>query len=648
VPPAAGMVRTSWSTDPWARGSYSFLPVGSTSAMREVLAAPLADRVFFAGEAARVHTRRRCTARSRRGSTSRNGSAVSRGEMSASSSSARASPASLLHRHCDAPGTTSRVIEARDRIGGRIDTVRPSGWPLPIERGASWIHDVDASDLAARARRLGVQTIPFDYRPAAVDLPSMRRVDAAAQSRTARRAIERAIDDAAHLDEDVSLEAALRARGATAADRVLEWFIETEITTEYGAEARELSAWWGLEEGTEGDDLLVVGGYDQLVADLAEGIDVRLGQPASAIRWSTAGASVVAADGTVHDADRLVVTLPLGVLEAGDVAFTPPLPDAKTAAIGQLGMGLLDKIWFRFEEQFWSEDALLWTRMGGEGPINQWVNSHQRPDTRSCSLSSAVTPLVSWREHLTSRSSWWPEPRSSRSSTPDGEHDTHPSRDISPPFTLTGVHSDPMMADAPHRSRGDHHERWSTRRGRAVRRGRRTTRATRGVARDSDARRHRRAGRRAAQAGIGHVERHQPLHHPVARRQKRGEYRRRRPPHGRRAAKCTPSDGPFPDYDLAMQFGIMRQLGAHTSVPVPDVLWHEDDPSWLGVPFLTMRAVSGEPALDWPSYHQSGFYAEMTGSQRRRLWVATIEVLAMIPAPTATRSASTSSRRSSG
>ena len=95
--------------------------------------------------------------------------------------------------------------------------------------------------------------------------------------------------------------------------------------------------------------------------------------------------------------------------------------------------------------------------------------------------------------------------------------------------------------------------------------------------------------------------------------------------------RCAPrADGPFPEYDLAMQFGIMRQLGSQTDVPVPSVLWLEEDPRWLGVPFLTMKAVEGEPPLDWPSYHESGFYAEMTESGRRHLWTSTIDAIACL------------------
>ena len=86
-------------------------------------------------------------------------------------------------------------------------------------------------------------------------------------------------------------------------------------------------------------------------------------------------------------------------------------------------------------------------------------------------------------------------------------------------------------------------------------------------------------------------------------------------------------EGPFPEYDLAMQFGIMRALAKHTEVPVPEVLWLEDDPGVLGVPFLTMKAVDAQAPLDFPPYHGEGFYAEASPSGRRRIWRSTIEAL---------------------
>ena len=47
--------RTRWAHDPFARGSYSFVAVGSTPADIEVLAEPVGGRLFFAGEATYRH-----------------------------------------------------------------------------------------------------------------------------------------------------------------------------------------------------------------------------------------------------------------------------------------------------------------------------------------------------------------------------------------------------------------------------------------------------------------------------------------------------------------------------------------------------------------------------------------------------------------
>jgi hypothetical protein len=58
-------------------------------------------------------------------------------------------------------------------------------------------------------------------------------------------------------------------------------------------------------------------------------------------------------NGVVLEADKVVVTLPLGVLKAGAVEFDPPLPDWKMGAIKRLGYGLLNKVVLVYDEAFW-------------------------------------------------------------------------------------------------------------------------------------------------------------------------------------------------------------------------------------------------------------------------------------------------------
>jgi aminoglycoside phosphotransferase (APT) family kinase protein len=92
-------------------------------------------------------------------------------------------------------------------------------------------------------------------------------------------------------------------------------------------------------------------------------------------------------------------------------------------------------------------------------------------------------------------------------------------------------------------------------------------------------------------------------------------------------------EGPFPSYDMALQFHVMDRLRRHTRVPVPEVLWLEEDASVLGAPFLVMRRVEGEAPIDFrPSYHAAGFYREASSEGRRRIWQGVVEAIAALHA----------------
>ena len=54
----------------------------------------------------------------------------------------------------------------------------------------------------------------------------------------------------------------------------------------------------------------------------------------------------------------------------------------------------------------------------------------------------------------------------------------------------------------------------------------------------------------------------------------------------------------FPSYDLRMQFDVMSAVAANSDVPVPELLWIEEDPSALGAPFVVMRGVPGGVPTD--------------------------------------------------
>lgn len=72
--------------------------------------------------------------------------------------------------------------------------------------------------------------------------------------------------------------------------------------------------------------------------------------------------------------DRVVLTVPLGVLKGQGITFEPALPFARRAAIADLGFGATDTVWVHFDEAFWETDAVRWSLLGGDAAITEWLN----------------------------------------------------------------------------------------------------------------------------------------------------------------------------------------------------------------------------------------------------------------------------------
>ena len=110
-----------------------------------------------------------------------------------------------------------------------------------------------------------------------------------------------------------------------------------------------------------GGDDVPVGGYRSLVEALAAGLPVRMGTVVRAVRSHRDGVEVQMADGRVERGSHALVTLPLGVLKAGAVSFSPGLPPDKVRAISALGFGDFEKVVLGYDERFWDERFRLWT-----------------------------------------------------------------------------------------------------------------------------------------------------------------------------------------------------------------------------------------------------------------------------------------------
>ncbi|VEG57121.1 amine oxidase [Mycolicibacterium aurum] len=276
-------------------------------------------------------------------------------------------------------GMAVTVVEARPRIGGRTWTDTSLG--LPIDLGAAWIHGSEGNPLTDLAAQVGARTVETDFEDVVV-LDGGSVVDPAAVDAVGRE-WTRIIDDVYAVTDDagpgVSLAQGLVDAGADLNDPLIQWCVAGAIGSEYAADPDELSLrWFGHEDQFDGPDLILPGGYRQLVDHLARDLTIRLGAEVTRIDHGGAAVTVETTQG-VLEADRVIVTVPLGVLKSGTIAFEPPLPEAKTQAIRRLGFGLLDKVVLRFDEPFWTEQFGVRSDMigiaGQNQPVSDLVNS---------------------------------------------------------------------------------------------------------------------------------------------------------------------------------------------------------------------------------------------------------------------------------
>jgi monoamine oxidase len=263
-------------------------------------------------------------------------------------------------------GRSVVILEARERIGGRIWTRRAPGLAAPLEMGAEFIHGHApvTRALLAQAGSTAIETADAhctleDGEPQARPSLFPRVLEAMQQAPVLEQrdvSFDELLDQ--HLlhvlNEDERRSARMMAQGFDAAD-----------TSE--ASARAILAEWSGDTLGDVPQSRPRDGYEAMLATLLAAFDparvrLMLNAPVFSVEWS---AGAVQASGEFLGrpyavrATCAVITLPLGVLQAapgapGAVRFAPAL-ESKRDALAKLASGPVVKILLRFCEPFWEQ-----------------------------------------------------------------------------------------------------------------------------------------------------------------------------------------------------------------------------------------------------------------------------------------------------
>lgn len=268
------------------------------------------------------------------------------------------------------------VLEGRDRVGGRVNTASMGdGGSQKVDIGGMWLQHPSKNPV--RRYLKGVEQLETPTSSIAIYDEDGNEFDGTKISKIQADMIKQA----ASSDRVVSMSdpalKLLEVMPALGQDQIEAGDVAKKNTDErlaaimlrgmvenYTASSIEqLTGYMANYIGVGGDFIppqnVLKEGFCVAYDALAEGLDVRLEHVVTRIEILDDGGNVkvTTKDGKLFEAQKVIVTLPLGVLKSGSVEFVPPLPERKQLAIKRIGFGLLNKVVLRFPSIFWKKDV---------------------------------------------------------------------------------------------------------------------------------------------------------------------------------------------------------------------------------------------------------------------------------------------------
>jgi monoamine oxidase len=247
------------------------------------------------------------------------------------------------------------LLEARNRIGGRICTVPAKHFSFPVETGAEFIH----GDLPITSSLLKVAGM--SQHPIEGDIYQLEK-GKVIQTDPFNDTWYQMLAELKKLESDIPMADFLREKFPIERYKHLHNQIQKFVEGYNAADITRASALALRDEWTQEEDPIQyrpVGGYTKLMEFLlhhiiSQGGKIFLSDAVRKIEWKAGEVTVTTNGGKAYAASKAFITIPIPVFSEGAIQFTPTIPDYLAAA-RNIGVGGVIKFLFEFNSTFWNE-----------------------------------------------------------------------------------------------------------------------------------------------------------------------------------------------------------------------------------------------------------------------------------------------------
>lgn len=291
------------------------------------------------------------------------------------------------------------VLEAQSKVGGRLKTNRSLG--VAFDEGASWIHGTAGNPITSLAQQAGMNTaFTDDESILAYDLGGVLHSDSNFSDTEDKfyTVLETLKNNGSSTK---SFETVFNELYPTYCnDRLWKFFLSTYLTFDTGDLNMLSSLLYNEGEEFGGEERISVNGYDTIPSYLAIGLNIQLNQKVTKIDYSNTKI-LVSHNGTVTEADYVLVTVPLGVLKANKIDFVPSLPNTKQNAIQKVGVNCVNKFLLTWETAFWDDEQYICYTPDIKDKFNYFVNVKKYQPTVNALMTFAYADKARQTENMT-------------------------------------------------------------------------------------------------------------------------------------------------------------------------------------------------------------------------------------------------------